>query len=108
MQETTKIKLKRNLEIGMKVSFAIGLIFSAIGTNHSDMVLLLYIGLSTLVIGNILVFIYFLRPRTQDEQEKASNSIVAKYMLYLLETGMVMVLIYGIVSFHKELISAII
>lgn len=107
MQETTKIKLKRNLEIGMRVSFAIGLVFSAIGTNHSDLVLLLYIGLSALVIGNILVLIYFLRPTTEHEQEKASNSIVAKYILYLLKVGMVIVLIYGVVSFHKELISAI-
>jgi hypothetical protein len=108
MQETTRIKLKRNLEIGMKVSFAIGLIFSAIGTNHSDSVLLLYIGLSALVIGNILGLIYFLRPRTEDEQEKARNSTIAKYMLYLLKAVIVIVLIYGIVSFHKELISAII
>lgn len=107
MQETTKIKLKRNLEAGMKVSFAIG-VFSAIGFNHSDMVLLFYIGLSGFVIGSILVLIYFARPRTEDEQEKASNSIVVK----LFKTGMVIVLIYGVISFPKgaikEFISAII
>jgi hypothetical protein len=103
MQETTKIKLKRNLEIGMKVSFAIG-VFSAIGFNHSDLVLLFYIGLSGFVIGSILVLIYFLRPRTEDEQEKARNSIVVK----LLRAGMVIVLIYGVISFPKELIKELI
>jgi len=99
MQETTKIKLKRNLEIGMKVSYAIG-VFSAIGFNHSDMVLLFYIGLSGFVIGSILVPIYFIRPITEDEQkkqEKASNSIVFK----LFRAGMVIVLICGVVSFPK-------
>jgi hypothetical protein len=108
MQETTKIKLKRNLEIGMKVSFAIGLVFFTIGINYSDMQLwTLYIGLSALalVIGSILGFIYFTRPRTEDEQEKASNSIVFK----LFRAGMVIVLICGVISFPiKELISAII
>lgn len=108
MQETTKIKLKRNLEIGIKVSFAIGLVFFIVGNNYSDMQLWkLYIGLSTLaiVIGSILGFIYFARPRTEDEQEKARNSIVVK----LFKAGIVIVLIYGVISFPiKEFISAII
>lgn len=107
MQETTKIKLKGNLEIGMKVSFAIG-VFSAVGFDRSDLVLLFYIGLSGLVISSMLVFIYFLRPRTEDEQkkqEKASNSIVFK----LFRAGMVIVLICGVISFPiREFISAII
>jgi hypothetical protein len=107
MQETTMIKLKRNLEIGIKVSFAIGLVFFIIGNNYSDMQLwALYMGLSALaiVIGGILGFIYFLRPRTEDEQEKARNSIVVK----LLRAGMVIVLIYGVISFPKELIKELI
>ncbi len=111
MQETTRIRLKRNLEIGIKVSFAIGLVFFIIGNNYSDMQLwTLYIGLSAfaIVIGSILGFIYFIRPKTEDEQEKARNSIVVK----LFRAGMVIVLIYGIISFPKgaikELISAII
>ena len=106
MQETTRIKLKRNLEIGMKVSFAIA-VFSVVSFNRSDLVLLFYIGLSTLVIGCILLFIYPLRPRTEDEQEKAEkarNSIVVK----LFKAGMVIVLIYGVISFPKELIKELI
>jgi hypothetical protein len=100
MQETTKIKLKRNLEIGIKVSFAIGLVFFIISNNYSyDMQLwALYMGLSAfaIVIGSILGFIYFARPRTEDEQEKASNSIVAKYILYLLYAVIVIALIIPI------------
>ena len=99
MRETTKIKLKRNLEIGMKVSFAIGLVFFIIGNNYSDLQLwALYMGLFVLaiVIGSILGFIYFIRPRTEDEQEKASNSIVAKYILYLLSAVIVIALIIPI------------
>jgi hypothetical protein len=99
MQETTMIKLKRNLEIGIKVSFAIGLVFFIIGNNYSDMQLwALYMGLSALaiVIGSILGFIYFARPRTEEEQEKARNSIVAKYILYLLYAVIVIALIIPI------------
>ena len=100
MQETTKIKLKRNLEIGIKVSLAIGLVFSIIGDNYSDDMQLwtLYMGLFALaiVIGSILGFIYFARPRTEEEQEKASNSIVAKYILYLLSAVIVIALIIPI------------
>ncbi len=102
MQETTKIKLKRNLEIGIKVSFAIGLVFFIVGNNYSDMQYMqlwtLYIGLSTLaiVIGSILGFIYFARPRTEEEQEKARNSIVVKYILYLLYAVIVIALIIPI------------
>lgn len=100
MRETTKIKLKRNLEIGIKVSFAIGLVFFIIGDNYSDDMQLwtLYMGLFALaiVIGGILGFIYFARPRTEDEQEEARNSIVAKYTLYLLGAVIVIALIIPI------------
>lgn len=111
MQETTKIKLKRNLAIGIKVSFAIGLVFFIISNNYSDMQLWsLYMGLSALaiVIGSILGFIYFLRPRTEDEQEKARNSTIVKYMSYLLKAALVIILICGVISFPKELIKELI